>query len=134
MTAQNISSFPIGNYLVDMGQVGTSAQRAFNMFVVGAQGKFGVLGTNWTWNLDATQSSVRTQDPGAQRLHQGRSASRAQRGARPRKRRNCLRLDAHQSGQWLRPLQSLRCGRSQRGCDQLPAREQRFHGLEGVAG
>lgn len=62
MTTQGISSFPIGNYLLDLGQVGTSAERTFNMFVVGVQGKFGALGTTWTWNLDATQSSERTED------------------------------------------------------------------------
>jgi iron complex outermembrane recepter protein len=64
MTALGVTSFRLGTMNYEMPHVATGIVRAANRYVVGADGKFDAMETEWTWNtyvqLGRTRSSFNT--------------------------------------------------------------------------
>ncbi|GFE80147.1 TonB-dependent receptor [Steroidobacter agaridevorans] len=53
MTTLGVQSFQLGTMNYDMPWVTTDTERAANRYVVGAEGRFGLLGRDWKWDAYA---------------------------------------------------------------------------------
>lgn len=61
MTTLGVASFRLGTMNYDMPFVTTETTRAVNRYVVGAEGDFGLWGTNWNWNSYAQIGKTKSQ-------------------------------------------------------------------------
>jgi len=65
MTADNISAFTLGSFNGDMGYLQGINQRDMKRVVVGAEGKFNLISTDWKWETFAgwDEMDITVQDP-----------------------------------------------------------------------